>query len=35
MDSNLINIKIFINKVLFKLVLINTGYKYYSIVNKV
>ena len=34
MDNNLIIIKILINKVLFKPVLINIGYKYYSIVNK-
>ena len=34
MDNNLITVKILINKVLFKLVLINTGYKCYSIVDK-
>ena len=34
MDGNSITVKILINKVLFKFVLINTGYKYYSIVNK-
>ena len=34
MDSNLIIVKILINKVLFKLVLINIGYKCYSIMNK-
>ena len=34
MDSGLIIVKVLINKVLFKPVLINTGYKYYSIVNK-
>ena len=34
MDNDLIMIKILINKVLFKSVLINTDYKYYSIVNK-
>ena len=34
MDSNLIIIKILINGVLFKPVLINTGYKYYFIVDK-
>ena len=34
MDSNLITVKVLINGVLFKPVLINTGYKYYSIMNK-
>ena len=34
MDSNSITIKILINNVSFKLALINTGYKYYSIVDK-
>ena len=34
MNSNSITIKILINGVLFKPVLIDTGYKYYSIVNK-
>ena len=34
MDSNLITIKILINRVLFKPMLINTGCKYYSIVDK-
>ena len=34
MDSNLITVKILINRVWFKPVLINTGYKYYSIMNK-
>ena len=34
MDSNLITVKALINGVLFKPALINTGYKYYSIVNK-
>ena len=34
MDSNSITVKILINRVSFKPVLINTGYKYYSIVNK-
>ena len=34
MDGNSITVEILINKVLFKPVLINTGYKYYSIVNK-
>ena len=34
MDSGLITVEILINKVLFKLTLINTGYKYYSIMNK-
>ena len=34
MDSNSIIIKILINKVLFKPVLINTGYECYSIVDK-
>ena len=34
MDSNSITVKILINKVLFKPALINTGYKYYSIVDK-
>ena len=34
MDNNLITVEILINGVLFKPVLINTGYKYYSIMNK-
>ena len=34
MDNNSITIKILINRILFKPVLINIGYKYYSIVNK-
>ena len=33
-NSDLITVEALINKVLFKFVLINTGYKYYSIVNK-
>ena len=34
MDNNLITVEILINRVLFKLILINTGCEYYSIVNK-
>ena len=34
MDSNLITVKILINKILFKPTLINTGYKCYFIINK-
>ena len=34
MDNNLITVKILIKRVLFKPTLINTGYNYYSIVNK-
>ena len=34
MDNDLITIKVLINRVSFKPVLINTGYKYYSIVDK-
>ena len=34
MDGDLITVEVLINRVLFKLVLINTGYKYYSIVDK-
>ena len=34
MDNNSITVKVFINKVLFKPVLINTSYKYYSIIDK-
>ena len=34
MDSDLIAVKVLINRVLFKPLLINTGYKYYSIVYK-
>ena len=34
MDNNLIIIKILINKISFKPVLININYKYYSIVHK-
>ena len=34
MDSNSITVKVLINRVLFKPVLINTGYEYYSIVDK-
>ena len=34
MDSDIITIAVLINKVLFKPMLINTNYEYYSIVNK-
>ena len=34
MDGNLITVKILINRVLFKPILINTGCKYYSIMDK-
>ena len=34
MDSNSIIVKILINGILFKFILINTGYKYYSIIDK-
>ena len=34
MNSDLITVKVLINGVLFKLMLINTGCKYYSIVDK-
>ena len=34
MDSNLITVKVLINRVLFKFILINTSCKYYFIVNK-
>ena len=34
MDGDLITVKILINRVLFKPILINTGYKYYSIMDK-
>ena len=34
MDNNLITAKVFINGILFKPVLMNTGYKYYSIMDK-
>ena len=34
MDGNLITVKVLINRVLFKLTLINTSYKYYSIIDK-
>ena len=34
MDNNLITVKVLINKVLFKPTLINTNYKYYSIMDK-
>ena len=34
MDNDLITVKVLINRVLFKPVLFNTGYKYYSIVDK-
>ena len=34
MNSDLITVKVLINSVLFKPKLINTDYKYYSIVNK-
>ena len=34
MNKNLIIVKILINKIAFKPILINTGYKYYSIINK-
>ena len=34
MDRNSITIKVLINRVLFKLILINTGCEYYSIINK-
>ena len=33
-NNNSITVKILINRILFKLTLINTGYEYYSIVNK-
>ena len=34
MDGDLITVKVLINRVSFKPVLINTGYKYYFIVDK-
>ena len=34
MNNNLITVKILINGILFKPILINTGYKCYSIVDK-
>ena len=34
MDGNLITVKVLIDRVSFKPTLINTGYKYYSIVDK-
>ena len=34
MDTDLITVKVLINRVLFKLVLIDTGYEDYSIINK-
>ena len=34
MDNDLITVKVLINKVLFKFILININYEYYSIVNK-
>ena len=34
MDNDLITVKLLINKVLFKLILINTSYEYYSITDK-
>ena len=34
MDNNLITVEVLINGVLFKPVLIDTGYKYFSIVDK-
>ena len=34
MDSDSIIVKVLINRVLFKLTLINISYKYYSIMNK-
>ena len=34
MDGNLITVKVLISRVLFKPILINTGYKCYSIVDK-
>ena len=34
MDSDLIIVKVLINRVLFKFILINIGYKYYSIIDK-
>ena len=34
MDGDLITVKVLINRVLFKLVLINTSCEYYSIINK-
>ena len=34
MDSNSITVKVLINRVLFKPILINTDYKYYSIMDK-
>ena len=33
MDGDLIIVKVLINKVLFKFILINIGYEYYSIVD--
>ena len=34
MDGDLITVEVLINRVLFKLILINTGYKYYFIMDK-
>ena len=34
MDNNLITVKIIINKILFKPILININYKYYFIIDK-
>ena len=34
MDNNSITVKVLINRVSFKLILINTNYKYYFIVDK-
>ena len=34
MDNNSITVKILINRILFKPTLIDTGYEYYSIVDK-
>ena len=33
-DNDLINVKVLINGDSFKFILINTGYKYYSIINE-
>ena len=34
MNSDLLTVKVLINKILFKFILINPGYKCYSIMNK-
>ena len=34
MDGNLITVEVLINRIFFKPALINTGYEYYSIVDK-